>query len=65
MKKDGADMPMMLEKTAVVSSQVLCFTADKTPSGIPMSMAINMAAIANISVPGRACIKTDVTGFLV
>jgi hypothetical protein len=57
MKKEGAEIPMMLAKTDEVSNQVFCFTAAKTPSGIPTSIAIIMAANANSKVPGSASIK--------
>ena len=65
MKKEGADIPTILENIAEVSNQVFCFTAAITPKGMPISMAINMADIASINVPGNACIKIFQTGLFV
>ena len=62
-KKEGAEMPTMLENTAVVSIQVFCLIAATIPSGMPMSTARSMAAKASIRVPGRASSNTSLTGF--
>ena len=64
-KNDGAEIPMMLEKTAVVSIHVFCFTAAVTPKGIPMSTAMNMAAMASINVHGKASSNTSLTDLFV
>lgn len=59
-------MPTILENIADVSNQVFCFTAAITPKGIPISIAMNMAATASILMfPGNACISTFHTGLLV
>ena len=44
MKNDGAEIPMILPNIAEVSIQVFCLTAASTPSGIPIMIAMNMAA---------------------
>ena len=64
-KKDGADIPAMLAKTALVSSQVPFLTAATTPNKIPMMVAKSIAAMANNKVPGNASVKTDPTFFFV
>ena len=64
-KNEGAEMPMTLAKTEVVSSQVFCFTAATMPRKIPKITAKNIAAQASKMVPGNASINTSVTGFFV
>jgi hypothetical protein len=57
MKKEGAEIPAILIKMEEVSSHVFCFTAAMTPSGMPASTAMIMAANAKSKVPGRASIR--------
>ncbi len=64
-KKEGADIPVMLANTAVVSSQVPRFIAASVPNRIPKIVANNMAAVASSNVPGSASINTVLTFFFV
>ena len=63
-KKDGAEMPSTLLKTALLSIQVFFLMAANIPNNIPKIVATNIAAKARSNVPGMASMSISLTCFL-
>src|SRR5688572_5359430 len=61
MKNEGAEIPSILVKIAELSIQLPFLTAAKTPKGMPITTAINIAENARSKVEGSAFIRMDHT----
>ena len=61
-QKTGIELPSIAKTIAKRSTRLFCFTADSTPRGRPITMAIAMAASVSCTMLGNRAISSSKTG---